>query len=69
MAFFHEHRRRVPMQDHLCCIGVDVFKVAAACADKARLVLATSTVNCTTRRTSLARVLGGNLDQSPAQLF
>jgi len=34
MAFLHEHRRRVPTQDHLCRIGVGVFKVAAACADK-----------------------------------
>ncbi|PZX09886.1 hypothetical protein LX82_02700 [Celeribacter halophilus] len=39
MAFLHEHRRRVPTQDHLCRIGVSGFKVAAACADKARLVL------------------------------
>ncbi len=69
MAFLHEHRRRVPTQDHLCRIGVGVFKVAAACADKVRLVLATPTVNCTTRRTRLARVSGGNLPQFTAPLF
>lgn len=69
MAFLHEHRRRVPTQDHLCRIGVGVFKVAAACADKARLVLATSAVNCTTRRASLARVAGGNFHKLSAPFF
>ena len=69
MAFLHEHRRRVPTQDHLCRIGVGVFKVVAACAEQARLVLTTLTVTCTTRRTSLARVLSGNLNQFTAPFF
>lgn len=69
MPFLHDHRRRVPTQDHLCRIRVGVFKVAAVCADKARLVFATSTVNCATRRASLARVVSGHFAHMPAPFF
>ena len=69
MPILHDHRRRVPTQDHLCRIDVGVFKVAAAGTDKTRLVLATSTINCNTLRASLARVAGGNLHKFTTPFF
>jgi hypothetical protein len=62
MAFIHEHRRRVPTQDHLCRIDVSVFKVAAACADKVRLALAIPTVR-TVNKLAASLLFFGARDQ------
>lgn len=66
----HERKRCVPpRQDHLRRIGIRVFLMATAGANKDRLALATSFVGVATRGASAGGVAGRDFDEFPTPLF
>lgn len=66
----HERKRCVPpRENHLRRIGIRVFFVAAAGANKARLALATSLVGVAARGACAGGVSGRDFDEFSAPFF